>query len=207
VNAPSAVATKYQMPALSTRPSGSEGAGIPFAVTLAGGHRNDVTQLLPLIEAIPAARGRRARRRPEDLYADRGYEHDKYRRALRAKGITRTSHDEVPPTAPGLGKHRRVIEQTIALPHRFRRLRIGWEIRDDIHEAFMSWVYGLIRREWRPSTEPVPARCVLRSLARRRPAPGCFASPSRGPAPGYAADRARQSVVGRRDRQDPGLDR
>jgi len=31
-----------------------------------------------------------------------------------------------------------VIEQSIALLHWFRRLRIRWEIRDDIHEAFLS---------------------------------------------------------------------
>jgi len=31
-----------------------------------------------------------------------------------------------------------VIEQSIALLHWFRRLRIRWEIRDDTHEAFPS---------------------------------------------------------------------
>jgi DDE family transposase len=41
----------------------------PLAVTLTGGHRHDVTQLIPLVEAIPPARGRngaelRERRRP-----------------------------------------------------------------------------------------------------------------------------------------------
>ena len=34
--------------------------------------------------------------------------------------------------------HRWVVEQSIALLHWFRRLRIRWEIRDDIHEAFLS---------------------------------------------------------------------
>ena len=38
----------------------------------------------------------------------------------------------------GLGQYRWVVEQTIALLHWFRRLRIRWEIRDDIHEAFPS---------------------------------------------------------------------
>jgi hypothetical protein len=37
----------------------------------------------------------------------------------------------------GLGTHRWVIEQTIALLHWFCRLRIRCEIRDDIHEAFI----------------------------------------------------------------------
>jgi hypothetical protein len=32
-----------------------------------------------------------------------------------------------------LGVHRWVVVQTVALPHWFRRLRIRWEIRDDIY--------------------------------------------------------------------------
>ena len=61
----------------------TEGAGIPLAVSLTGGNRNDVTELVPLIDKIPPVRGRRGRprRRPERLYADRGYDHDKYREA------------------------------------------------------------------------------------------------------------------------------
>ena len=51
-----------------------------MAVTLTGGNRNDVTQLIPLIDAIPPIRGvvGKPRRRPRRLYADRGYDHDKY---------------------------------------------------------------------------------------------------------------------------------
>jgi DDE family transposase len=37
-----------------------------------------------------------------------------------------------------LGVHRWVVEQTFALLHWFRRLRVRWEIRDDIHQAFLS---------------------------------------------------------------------
>ena len=44
----------------------------------------------------------------------------------------------------GLGTHRRVIEQTIALLHWFRRLRTRWEIRDDIHQAFMTLAAAII---------------------------------------------------------------
>ena len=65
----------------------TEAHGIPLAVSLTGGNRNDVTQLMPLIEAIPPVRGRRGRprRRPEKVYADRGYDHDKYRKQVRAR--------------------------------------------------------------------------------------------------------------------------
>ena len=108
-------------------------------MTLTGGHRNDVTQLVPLINAIPPVRGRRGqpRRRPLTLYADRGYDHDKYRRLLRAKGIRPHIARRGQSHGSGLGVHRWVVEQTIALLHWFRRLRIRWEIRDDIHEAFL----------------------------------------------------------------------
>jgi hypothetical protein len=37
-----------------------------------------------------------------------------------------------------------VVEQTIALLHWFRRLRTRWEIRDDIHEAFLTLACAII---------------------------------------------------------------
>ena len=37
----------------------TERHGIPLAVSLTGGQRNDVAQLMPLIAAIPPVRGRR----------------------------------------------------------------------------------------------------------------------------------------------------
>ena len=71
--------------------------------SLTGGNRNDVTQLMPLIEAIPPVRGRRGRprRRPDRVYADRGYDHDKYRQQVRAAGITPSSRAAAPSMAPG----------------------------------------------------------------------------------------------------------
>jgi len=67
----------------------TDGHGIPLAATLTGGNRHGVTQLLPLIEAIPPIRGRRGRprRRPVKVLADSAYDHDKYRALVQAKGI------------------------------------------------------------------------------------------------------------------------
>src|SRR5881296_4524068 len=64
-----------------------DATGIPLAWTVTGGNRNDVTQLVPLIERVPPVRGRpgRPRRRPERVTADRGYDHATYRRELRAR--------------------------------------------------------------------------------------------------------------------------
>ncbi|MFH8775749.1 MULTISPECIES: IS5 family transposase [unclassified Streptomyces] len=124
----------------------TEAHGIPLAASLTGGNRNDVTQLMPLIEAIPPVRGRRGRprRRPDRLYADRGYDHDKYRKQVRAVGITPAIARRGTEHGSGLGVHRWVVEQSFALLHWFRRLRIRWEIRDDIHEAFLTLGCALI---------------------------------------------------------------
>jgi transposase len=120
----------------------TDGGGIPLAVLLTGGNRHDVTQTIPLIEAIPPVRGRRER--PDTLYADRAYDYDKYRNLVRDKGIQpRFAHRGVEHDS-GLGVYRWVVEQAFALLHWFRRLRIRWEIRDDIHEAFLSIACGII---------------------------------------------------------------
>ena len=80
---------------------------------------------MPLIEAIPPVRGRRGRprQRPDRVYADRGYDHDKYRRQVRAAGITPVIARRSTEHGSGLGVHRWVVEQSFALLHWFRRLR------------------------------------------------------------------------------------
>ncbi|MET8292080.1 IS5 family transposase [Streptomyces sp. NPDC005132] len=124
----------------------TEAHGIPLAVSLTGGNRNDVTQLMPLIQAVPPVRGRRGRprQRPKALYADRGYDHDKYRKQIRAVGITPVIARRGTEHGSGLGVHRWVVEQSFALLHWFRRLRIRWEIRDDIHEACLTLACSII---------------------------------------------------------------
>src|SRR5215213_10012620 len=61
-----------------------DATGIPLAWTLTGGNRNEITQLIPLVGRVPPVRGKvgRPRRRPDRLTADRGYDHDQYRRLL-----------------------------------------------------------------------------------------------------------------------------
>lgn len=78
---------------------------IPTAFILNGDNVHDVTQLLPLVEAIPPVRGKpgHPRRRPDELYADRTYDSAKHRDALRAKESTRTSPNVTPTIAPGSG--------------------------------------------------------------------------------------------------------
>jgi len=137
-------------------------------VSLTGGHRNDITQLMPLIEAIPPVRGRpgRPRRRPGKVYADRGYDHDKYRKQVLEKGITPVIARRSTEHGSGLGTYRWVVEQSLALLHWFRRLRIRWEIRDDIHEAFLSLACAIIC--WRRLRNLTLTRNWVLSGARQR---------------------------------------
>lgn len=118
----------------------TDGGGIPLATVLTGGNTNDVTQLLALVEAIPPVRGRRGRprRRPDALYADRAYDSANRRDQLRDLGIDPQIAQRGTDHGSGLGVIRWVVERTIAWYHGMRRLRIRWERRDDIHEAFLG---------------------------------------------------------------------
>ena len=124
----------------------TDAGGGPLAVLLTGGNRNDVTRLLPLLQAVPPIRGKRGRPRskPPKVYADRGHDHDKYRALVRELGVTPVIARRGTQHGCGLGKLRWVVEQSFALLHWFRRLRIRWEIRDDIHEALLKIGCALI---------------------------------------------------------------
>ncbi|WP_406346525.1 IS5 family transposase [Streptomyces sp. NBC_01547] len=124
----------------------TDGHGTPLAVILTGGNRNDVTQLLPLIDAVPPVRGRRGhpRRKPDSLFADRGYDHDINRDQVRDRRIVPAVARRDTRHGTGLGTYRWVIERTFAWLPGFKRLRIRWERRADIHEAFLKLACCLI---------------------------------------------------------------
>jgi hypothetical protein len=73
---------------------------------LPGGNRNDITQLIPLLQAVPPVRASEA--------------------------------------GSGLGTQRWVVARAFAHLHWFRRPRIRWEVRDDIHEVFLALGCALI---------------------------------------------------------------
>lgn len=124
----------------------SDANGIPLAARLTGANRHDVTQLIPLVDAIPAISGRRGhpRHKPDAVQGDRAYDSEPHRKLLRGRGIKpilakrRTEHGS------GLGVHRWVIERTLSWLHQYRRLRIRYERRPDIHEAFLSLGCALV---------------------------------------------------------------
>ena len=116
------------------------GRGNPLAALTSAGNVNDITRLIPVVDAVPPVRGRRGRprRRPGRIYGDRAYHSRKARRELRRRRIKTRVAWPNSPHGSGLGRRRWVVERTIAWLHRYRRLRVRYERRDDIHQAFLT---------------------------------------------------------------------
>ena len=76
--------------------------------------------------------------KPQVVMGDRGYDSGPHRMALSCKGIATRIARRNTPHGSGLGIFRYVVEQTIALMHQFRRLRVRYDKRDDVHEAFLT---------------------------------------------------------------------
>ena len=115
---------------------------------LTGANMNDVTELQALVEAIPSVRGKRGRprRRPKSVQGDRGYDSEPLRRWLRRLGIRPLLAQRHTEHGSGLGKTRWVVERSLSWLHQFRRLRVRWERRDDIHYALL--VIGCVIIAW-----------------------------------------------------------
>lgn len=97
----------------------------------------DVNRLVPLVLSVPLGTGTPTPWPPE-LLADRGYDSDPHRAALRQLGIEPRIGRRGTPHGSGLGKQRHVVEQTIATIHHNRRLKVRYEKRSDIHQAFLT---------------------------------------------------------------------
>ncbi len=118
----------------------TDASGIPLAATVTGANAHDVTQLLPLVDAIPPVRGKRGRprKRPRRVQGDRAYDSEPHRKALRTRGVQPVLAKRNTEHGSGLGVYRWVVERTVSWLHQMRRLRTRYERRDDIHEAFLT---------------------------------------------------------------------
>ena len=101
---------------------------------------------MPLVDRAEPIRGKpgRPRLRAETLVADRGYDHDKDRRALWSRGVKPVIARRATEHGSGLGKLRWVVQRTFAWLHQFRRLRLRWERRPERHATFMHLACAFI---------------------------------------------------------------
>jgi transposase len=99
-----------------------------------------VTQLLPLVDAVPPVAGKvgHPRRRPDQVQGDRAYDSHWHRQQLRQRHIRPVLAERGAEHGSGLGVYRWVVERSLSWLHQHRRLRIRYDRRDDIHEAFMA---------------------------------------------------------------------
>ena len=116
------------------------GRGTPLVVKTSAANVNDITEFVPVIDAVPAVKGRRGRprQRPREVYGDRAYHSRKARLEMRRRRIKTRVAWPTDPHGSGLGKKRWVVERTISWLHQYRRLRVRYERRADIHEALVT---------------------------------------------------------------------
>jgi transposase len=120
--------------------------GIPLVVRLTGANRHESVVFEDLVDAIPPIKGPsgRRRKRPDKLHADKAYDVPRCRRALSRRHIkVRIARKGIEPKER-LGRHRWVVERTLAWLNRSRRLTIRYERDDQIHEAFLTLGCALI---------------------------------------------------------------
>src|SRR5215212_392094 len=121
--------------------------GIPLAVLVSAANVHDSKMMLATVDAIEPIRAKtrgRPRRRPHKLHADKGYDYRHLRLALRNRRIIpRIARCGVEPKNR-LGRYRWVVEWTLSWLNRFRRLKIRYEHRADIHLAFLQLGCALI---------------------------------------------------------------
>ncbi len=107
---------------------------------LTGANRHDSTVFESLIDAVPPIRqpsGQR-RKRPAKRHADKAYAIPRCRRALTRRRIKVRIARKGVEASQRLGRHRWVVERTLAWLARNRRLTIRYERRANIHQAFLT---------------------------------------------------------------------
>ncbi len=120
--------------------------GIPLAITLSAANVHDCRMLEATVDAVAPIRcpsGRR-RKRPAKLHADKGYDYPVCRHLLRRRHITPRIARKGIERSDRLGRHRWVVERTLAWLNRYRRLTVRYERRADIHQAFLTLGCALI---------------------------------------------------------------
>ena len=119
----------------------TDGAGTPLAIKHSAANLHDSQMAIELVDAVPPIKQPRGapRRRPDEVLADRGYDADeKIRQPLRKRRIKPLIARRNTEHGSGLGRYRYVVEACFAWLFNWRRLRIRYEKRDDIHEAFLT---------------------------------------------------------------------
>jgi transposase len=114
--------------------------GIPLASATTAANVNDIEQMAPLFNAIPPVAGKAGhpKQKPDALQGDLAYDSEPHRQGLRDLGVEPILPEKQIDDQEGLGKTRWPVERTLSWIHQNRRLRVRYERRPDIHQAFLT---------------------------------------------------------------------
>ena len=118
----------------------TDAGGLPLAVASTAANTHDSLPQITLEQARPAIRSRRGprRRRPDKLHADKGYDYPHLRAWLRRRRITPRIARRGIETSERLGRHRWVVERSLAWLTGYRRLTIRYERSARLFAAFLT---------------------------------------------------------------------
>jgi transposase len=118
----------------------TDASGIPLACSVTAANVNDITEFAPLLNKIPPVAGKvgHPKSKPDALQGDLAYDSEPHRQGLAAMRIEPVLPEKGIDDQSGLGETRWPVERTLGWIHRNRRLRIRYERRPDIHQAFLT---------------------------------------------------------------------
>jgi len=114
--------------------------GTPLVMQSASANTSDHRQILDTIMAFPHVGGKpgRPKELPDKLYGDAGYDSDAARRILRMLGIEPFIRKRKSAHGSHLGKIRWVVERTISWIKGLRRMRIRYDRKSTLIDAWMK---------------------------------------------------------------------
>jgi IS5 family transposase len=123
-----------------------DSSGIPLCVIHSAANVHDSKVLEETVDAISPFRKPRGRlrKRLKKLHVDKGYDFPRSCEALRKRSITpRIAWRDIE-SSEKLGRYRWAVERTLSWVNRFRRLKVRYERREDIHQALLDLGCALI---------------------------------------------------------------
>lgn len=119
--------------------------GIPLGVGLSAANVNDHKRAIETLEAIPSVAGRagRPRRRPDVVFADKGYNVEAVREGIAALGIDPRIPRRADRSTP-IGRKRWIVERTFAWINQFRRLKVRYELFAENYVGFLRLACAVI---------------------------------------------------------------
>lgn len=123
-----------------------DAAGVPLVVDRTPANTPDGAVLVDLVDDIGPVGGvpGAPKSRPVKVYADRGYDDEKLRAALRDRGIEPHLAKRGVEHGSGLGVARWVVERTLGWLHGFRKLRLVTERDWHMQYAFLDLAAAVI---------------------------------------------------------------